>query len=83
MIPRLTPIVPTRKMSGGKMKYLVVWNEAEAEANNILRRAMQQVKYPWAWRKLNSARFHIIERHTVRVEDGFQPLPTFQQAVKP
>lgn len=51
------------------MSYLIVWTDAEARANDLLRSLMRQVKYQWAWRKLNSARLHIIETHTRQIED--------------
>ena len=47
----------------------IIWTEAEAKANALLGELQQQVRYPWAYRKLRSARFHIIENHTVSIGD--------------
>ena len=51
------------------MNYLV-WSESDARANDILRGLIQQAKYGWVYRKLNNARFHIIETHTVSVDES-------------
>ena len=51
------------------MSQFLIWNESESQANDILRDLMRQSKYKWVWRKLNSARFHLIESHTQKIVD--------------
>lgn len=48
---------------------VLVWNQNESEANELLRGLMRQAKYPWVYRKLNAARFHIIETHSDVIPD--------------
>lgn len=50
------------------MTYLV-WDKNESDANDLIRKVMRSVSYPYAYRKLNSARFHLIENHTSEIED--------------
>lgn len=50
------------------MHYLV-WDAPTSRANDLLRDLMRQAKYKWAWKKLNSARWHIIETHTLKVDE--------------
>lgn len=52
-------------------EYVIVWDAAESRANDLLRKLMSQQEYPRAYRRLNSARMHLIETHTRRVQwDG-------------
>ena len=48
---------------------VLTWSAAEDQANNILRRLMGKVKYGYAYRKLNHARWHLIEPHTTAIPD--------------
>lgn len=50
------------------MKYYL-WSQGDKEANDIIRQAAQKCKYKWAFMKLRSARFHLIERRTTMVDD--------------
>ena len=43
---------------------VLVWTLADSSANDILKGLMRQAKYKWVWRKLNNARWHLIETHT-------------------
>ena len=47
----------------------MVWDKQDAEANAILRMLMQHTRYPWVYRKLNNARWHIIETRCRRVPE--------------
>lgn len=38
-----------------------IWTPGAREANEILRRAQNAVRYPWAWRKLRRARIGLID----------------------
>jgi hypothetical protein len=46
---------------------VLVWSDTDRRAADILRDLMRETPYPWVWRKLHSARWHLIETHTERV----------------
>jgi hypothetical protein len=53
---------------------MVYWTLADAAANDLLRSLMQQASYPYVWRKLNRARWHLIEHHAW--DDGLAVIRT-------
>ena len=48
--------------------YYLLWDEADAQANGLLRELMRQAKCPYVYRKLNNARWDIIA-HTRQISD--------------
>ncbi len=48
-------------------EFVSVWSESDRQANDLLRSLMRSAKYKWVHRKLNNARWHIIETHTQRL----------------
>ena len=58
-------------------EHVMIWKDGGREANELLRDLMRRARYPWVHRKLNSARLHVIESATRRVEfDGRSPFVT-------
>jgi hypothetical protein len=49
-------------------KYLLMTPEAHA-ANELFRFAGRRVRYPWAWRKLQNARLHMLNTATREIEE--------------
>jgi hypothetical protein len=39
----------------------LLMTEPDARANDLLRALIREARYPWAWRKLNSARMYLLE----------------------
>lgn len=50
------------------MKFLIMTAEAKA-ANDLFRALGRQVRYPWAYRKLQSARLHMLHSATVEIDE--------------
>lgn len=50
------------------MKYLIMTPEAKA-ANELFRALGRQARYPWAWRKLQSARLHMLHSATREIDE--------------
>lgn len=46
-----------------------IWSESDQKANNLMHLLMGQVRYPYAWRKLQSARLHLIDTHTKEIDE--------------
>jgi len=51
-------------------EYITVWDKSDAKSNDILRSLMRQAKYKWVYRKLDSARWHIISTRAHRVPES-------------
>ena len=59
---------------------VLVWSAADARANDLIRELMQKARYPWVWRKLNNARWHLLQTHTVEQEYHGQQFVTWEDA---